>query len=181
MPLPARGPSTAGEIASESEPDAESDPSLGHSSLAASLLPTTLRTAVDNLRRNKMRSALTALGVIIGVGAVIAMTEIGQGSKAAIDKAIASMGTYKLTIFPGAAQTGGVSQGMGTVQSLKPADVDAIEEQCDAVEVAAPMVWPGPSHLWKTQLVSGDAQRHFAAIPGHARLGRHARRRLLHG
>ena len=138
--LPARGPSSAGESVKEGAPDAEADPPPGPPSLAASILPPTLRTALDNLRRNKMRSALTALGVIIGVGAVIAMTEIGQGSKAAIDKAIASMGTYKLTIFPGAAQTGGVSQGMGTVQSLKPADVNAIEEQCDAVEVAAPMV-----------------------------------------
>ena len=65
---------------------------LGRRRLAAALLPPTLRTALGNLRRNKMRSALTALGVIIGVGAVIAMTEIGQGSKAAIEKTIASMG-----------------------------------------------------------------------------------------
>ena len=57
-----------------------------------SLFPHTFRTALNALRRNKMRSALTTLGVIIGVGAVIAMMEIGQGSKAAMQKTIASMG-----------------------------------------------------------------------------------------
>ena len=69
-----------------------------------SMLPPTLRTALGALRRNKMRSALTALGVIIGVGAVIAMTEIGEGSKAAVRKTIASMGANNLLVLPGAAR-----------------------------------------------------------------------------
>ena len=97
------------------QPETESPPARSQSFAAGALLPPTLRTALGNLRRNKLRSALTALGVIIGVGAVIAMTEIGQGSKAAIEKSIASMGAYKLIIFPAAANTGGVSQGAGTV------------------------------------------------------------------
>ena len=67
----------------------------------SSLLPTTWRTAFGALRRNKMRSALTALGVIIGVAAVIAMTGIGQGSKTAIQKTIASMGANNVIVFPG--------------------------------------------------------------------------------
>ena len=106
-----------------------------------SLVPPTLRTAMSNLRRHKMRSTLTALGVIIGVAAVIAMTEIGQGSKAAIEKTIASMGAYKIPIFPSAMSSGGVSQGAGTTQTLKPGDVDEIARQCPAVTVVAPLVW----------------------------------------
>ncbi len=73
------------------------------------LIPPTWRTALGALRRNKMRSALTALGVIIGVGAVIAMTEIGEGSKAAVQKSIASMGVNNVLVLPGAAMSGGVS------------------------------------------------------------------------
>ena len=65
------------------------------------------RTALGALRRNKMRSALTTLGVIIGVGAVIAMMEIGQGSTAALQKTIASMGANNLMIQSGAAASGG--------------------------------------------------------------------------
>ena len=128
-----------------------------------------------------MRSALTALGVIIGVGAVIAMTEIGQGSKAAIEKTIASMGAYKLPIFPGAANNGGVSQGAGTVQTLKPGDVDEIARQCPAVAVVVPMVWAQAQVVygkrnWVPQQLTGTAPR----LPGHPRLGRPGRRRLFH-
>jgi ABC-type antimicrobial peptide transport system permease subunit len=96
---------------------------------------------MGNLQRHKMRSTLTVLGVIIGVAAVIAMTEIGQGSKAAIGKTIASMGAYKIPIFPAAVKNGGVSQGAGTYQTLKPGDVDAIAQQCPAVTVVVPLVW----------------------------------------
>jgi macrolide transport system ATP-binding/permease protein len=108
---------------------------------AESLVPPTLRTSLGNLRRNKLRSILTALGVIIGVGAVIAMTEIGEGSKAAVARSIANMGANKLPIFPSAANTGGVNQGSGTVQTLKPGDVEAIAEQCPDVKAVVPMVW----------------------------------------
>ena len=122
--------------------------------------PSTLRSAVNNLRRNVMRSTLTAIGVVIGVAAVIAMTEIGEGSKRAIEKTIASMGAYKLPIFPQAASTGGVSQGAGTVQSLKPEDVEEIERQCPAVRVVAPLVWSRAQLVyqgrnWVPQQISG--------------------------
>ena len=73
------------------------------------LLPHTFRTAFGALRRNKMRSALSALGVIIAVGAVIAMLEIGEGSKTAMQKTIASMGANIILVFPGAALSGGVT------------------------------------------------------------------------
>jgi macrolide transport system ATP-binding/permease protein len=104
-------------------------------------IPTTLRTALGALRVNKMRSALTALGVIIGVAAVIAMTEIGQGSKVAIQKTIASMGANNLLVLPGAVMSGSVSFGSGSYQSLKPSDMDEILRQCPDVLDVAPIVW----------------------------------------
>ncbi|MEN6404925.1 MAG: ABC transporter permease [Thermoguttaceae bacterium] len=107
---------------------------------SAPLLSATFRTALLALQRNKMRSALTALGVIIGVAAVIAMTEIGNGSKLALQKTIASMGANNLLILPGWALSGSVNLGTGAVQTLKPGDVDAILEQCPAVAEVAPLV-----------------------------------------
>ena len=131
------------------------------------LFPPTLRTAFGNLRRHKMRSALTVLGVVIGVAAVIAMTEIGQGSKAAIEKTIASMGASKIPIFPAAVNNGGVSQGTGTYQTLKPGDVDAIARQCPAVTVAAPLVWAKAQVVygkrnWSPQRLTGTTEDYLA-------------------
>ena len=80
-----------------------------------------------------MRSTLTALGVIIGVGAVIAMMEIGQGSKNALQKTIASMGANVILIHPGADMSGGVNFGSGTVVTLNPYDAQEIARQCPAV------------------------------------------------
>jgi macrolide transport system ATP-binding/permease protein len=111
-----------------------------HRSSVPALLPPTFRTAFGALRRNKMRSALTALGVIIGVGAVIAMTEIGQGSKIAIEKTIASMGANNLLVLPGSAIRGSVHFSVGTVQTLKPEDLNEIIRQCPAVSKVAPIV-----------------------------------------
>jgi macrolide transport system ATP-binding/permease protein len=125
-----------------------------------SLLPTTWRTALGALRRNKMRSALTALGVIIGVGAVIAMTEIGEGSKAAVQKQIASMGANNLIVFPGAAMSGGVSFGSGSRPTLTPTDGDQLVQQCPAIAYVAPIVQTTGQLVygrtnWKTQSVVG--------------------------
>jgi macrolide transport system ATP-binding/permease protein len=104
------------------------------------LVSRTLCTALSALRRNKMRSALTTLGVVIGVGAVIAMMEIGQGSAAAVQKTIASMGANNLMIQSGAAASGGISFGSGSVLTLTPQDAVEIMRQCPAVEQVAPMV-----------------------------------------
>jgi macrolide transport system ATP-binding/permease protein len=104
------------------------------------LLPATWRTALGALRRNKMRSTLSALGVIIAVAAVIAMTEIGQGSKATLQKGIASMGANTLMIFAGSTATAGVNQGTGTARTLTPQDAEEIARQCPAVAGVAPMV-----------------------------------------
>ena len=134
---------------------------------AGHFFPPTLRTAFGNLRRHKMRSALTVLGVVIGVAAVIAMTEIGQGSKAAIEKTIASMGASKIPIFPAAVNNGGVSQGTGTYQTLKPGDVDAIAHECAAVTVVAPLVWAKAQVVygkrnWSPQRLTGTTADYLA-------------------
>jgi len=97
-----------------------------------------------------MRAALTTLGIIIGVGAVIAMMEIGSGSSATIQKNIASMGANVLLVMPGTAATGGVSFGAGSVKTLTPQDCETIIRECPAVRYAAPIVRA------RTQVVYGN-------------------------
>src|SRR5262249_10431605 len=89
-------------------------------------MPATLRTALIALRRNIMRSGLTALGIIIGIAAVIAMMEIGSGSRRAVQQTIASMGANNILILPGAATSAGVTFGSGSVQTLTPDDAEEI-------------------------------------------------------
>src|SRR5579864_4782795 len=99
-----------------------------------------VRTAVRALRRNIMRSALTTLGIFIGVGAVIVMTEVSQGSNTAVEKTIASMGANNLLVMPGTASTGGVTFGSGSIITLTPKDADAISRECPAVNSVAVVV-----------------------------------------
>jgi ABC-type antimicrobial peptide transport system permease subunit len=110
----------------------------------------TLRTAFRALRRNIMRSALTTLGIIIGVSAVIAMMEIGHGSSTAIQKTIASMGADNLVVQPGTAASGGVSFGAGSVMTLTAEDGDVIRRECPAIRAVAPIVRA------RTQVVFGN-------------------------
>src|SRR3984893_1559129 len=110
-----------------------------------------LRTAFRALRRNVMRSVLTTLGIVIGVGAVIAMMEIGKGSSTAVKQTIASMGANNLLIMPGTASSGGVSVGSGSIITLTPQDADAILRECrPAVSAVAPVVRA------RTQVVYGN-------------------------
>ena len=103
-------------------------------------LTKTLLTALRALRRNKTRSALTVLGIVIGIAAVIAMMEIGKGSSSSIAKTIASMGANNLMIFPGTAASGGISFGGGSALTLTDRDCDAILTDCPSVLAAAPVV-----------------------------------------
>ena len=96
--------------------------------------------AYRSLNKNKVRSLLTMLGIIIGVASVIAMLAIGQGSRDAIQKQIASMGTNVMMVFSGSSSRGGVSSAAGTAISMKIADVDAIRAQCPAVKYISPVV-----------------------------------------
>jgi putative ABC transport system permease protein len=91
----------------------------------------TLRVALKALARNKLRTALTMLGMIIGVGAVIAMVALGTGAQAAIEAQIRSAGTNMIMIFPGSATVGGVRQGGGTSSRLTAADARLLRELPD--------------------------------------------------
>src|SRR3954471_12933559 len=99
-----------------------------------------LKSAIMALRRNVTRAILTCLGIIIGVGAVIAMMQIGRGSSSAIQKTISTMGAANLSVQPGTAASGGVSFGAGSVMTMTPDDAEAIALDCPAVKAAAPVV-----------------------------------------
>ncbi|MGO9614260.1 MAG: ABC transporter permease [Dissulfurispiraceae bacterium] len=110
----------------------------------------TLKTAVSALRRNVLRTMLTMLGIVIGVGAVITMMEIGKGATIAIQRTMASIGANTLVIIPGAANTGGINYGAGTMLTLTPQDADAITKECPSVSSVAPIVRA------RTQVVYGN-------------------------
>ncbi len=109
-----------------------------------------VRSAFRALRRNKMRSFLTMLGIIIGVGAVIAMLAIGQGAEYSVKEQISSLGTNVLIVFPGAQQTGGLRMGAGTVTTLTEEDASAISKECPAVAFVSPGARSGG------QVISGN-------------------------
>jgi putative ABC transport system permease protein len=100
----------------------------------------TFRVALRALSRNKMRSILTMLGIIIGVGAVIAMVGIGQGASASIQTQIAQLGNNLLFVQAGSSNTGGLRGGVGSITTLIAEDVDAIERECPSVQAASPSV-----------------------------------------
>jgi putative ABC transport system permease protein len=119
------------------------------------------RVAFDALIRNKMRSLLTMLGIIIGVGAVIAMVAIGQGAQASVEAQISTLGMNVLLVFPGQTKTGGVSSGFGTGTSLTEEDGLAIKELCPAVAYVSPMLRTGAQVVysdqnWSTQIQGGS-------------------------
>ncbi|HEY5594376.1 MAG TPA: ABC transporter permease [Nitrospiria bacterium] len=97
-----------------------------------------LKIAGRALARNTMRSALTMLGIIIGVGAVIAMVAVGQGAKAQVEAQIASIGSNMLMVFPGSTTQAGVRGGSGTVTTLTNDDALAIQKELSSVRLAAP-------------------------------------------
>ena len=88
---------------------------------------------LDALTRNRMRSALTVLGIVIGVAAVIATLAIGQGARSAVQAQIQAMGSNVLMVIPGIVTAGGAHGGMGGVTTLTPDDAVAIKNECTAV------------------------------------------------
>jgi putative ABC transport system permease protein len=102
-------------------------------------VPSTIKISLKSLTVNKMRSALTMLGIIIGVGAVITMLAIGTGARQRISEQISSMGSNLLIILPGSTTTGGVRMGAGTQPTLSLGDVEAIQKECPAVSYVAPI------------------------------------------
>ncbi len=120
-----------------------------------------LKVALNALKRNKMRSFLTMLGIIIGVASVITMLAIGQGSKKSIQDQIASMGSNMLFVMPSSMRMGGVQQGSASSQSLTVNDVNAIKMECDAVIAASPEVRSSGQAVygnsnWPTTIYGGN-------------------------
>jgi putative ABC transport system permease protein len=115
------------------------------------LLFTITQVALKALGSNKLRAFLTMLGIIIGVGAVIAMVSIGQGAQYAINEQIASAGSNMLFVTPGSWNQGGVRSGAGTSSTLTVEDFQAIQRECPAVRVASPLVRTSASVIYGNQ------------------------------
>ncbi|MCB9869883.1 MAG: ABC transporter permease [Planctomycetes bacterium] len=99
-----------------------------------------IRIALRALARNRVRSALTMLGVVIGVAAVIAMVAIGQGATSSVQQQIASMGDNLLMIVPGSSSSGALMFGAGTVRTLTPDDAETILRDCPAAAGASVVI-----------------------------------------
>jgi putative ABC transport system permease protein len=122
-----------------------------------------LVSAFRALQRNKLRSFLTMLGIIIGVGAVIAMLAIGQGAEYSVKEQIAALGTNVIMIFPGAQQQAGVRTSAGSAVTLTEDDATAISRECPAVQYLSPGSMAGGQVIagnlnWSTAIqgVGGD-------------------------
>ncbi|MBI5640084.1 MAG: ABC transporter permease [Nitrospirae bacterium] len=103
-------------------------------------IPSTIRISFRALRVNKMRSALTMLGIIIGVGAVITMLAVGTGARQRIGDQISRMGSNLIMVLPGSTTSGGVRMGAGTQPTLSVGDAEAIQKECPAVLYVAPVL-----------------------------------------
>jgi putative ABC transport system permease protein len=100
----------------------------------------TIKVALRALRRNTMRSILTALGIIIGVGAVITMVSIGNGAKAQVEAQVASLGENVITVFPGSFTAGGMRSGWGSASTLTIEDAEGIGREIANVLAVSPEV-----------------------------------------
>jgi len=121
----------------------------------------TIKVALRALRRSAMRSVLTALGIIIGVAAVIAMVSIGNGAKSQVESSIASLGQNIISVFPGNFTTGGVRGGFGTASSLTVEDALAIRNEVTGVVNLSPEMRDRSQVLanglnWNTQIAGED-------------------------
>ncbi len=114
-------------------------------------LKSTLKIALNSLKVNKMRSALTSLGIIIGVSAVIIMLAIGSGANKKVQENMESMGSNLLTIRSASAKSGGVSMGMGTKPTLNLKDAEAIKKNARGVDAVAPVLSSGKQVMYGNQ------------------------------
>jgi len=125
----------------------------------------TLRVALRALLRNKMRSFLTVLGIIIGVGAVIAMVAIGEGAKARVEESFASMGSNLLIVMPGSTNASGARGGFGSMPTLTWEDLQAIRREVSSVRYAAAQLRTNAQLMsedqnWSTS-VTGTSPEYF--------------------
>jgi len=122
---------------------------------------TLVKLATQSIQKNKMRAALTMLGIIIGVAAVVVMVAVGYGARTRIRAQINNLGTNMIVITPGAAQQAGVSQGAQAFPNLSLKDVDKIRAEAQLVSAVSPVIVSrtaviGPSGNWRTQINGVD-------------------------
>ena len=124
-----------------------------------------VKVAVQSILKNKMRSLLTMLGIVIGVGAVIVMVAVGQGAQSRIEQQIQNLGTNMIVITPGSSQQGGVSQGAGTFNRLSLADAEKLKREGGQLSAVTPVIFTrsqaiGGQGNWRTIIngVSTDWQ-----------------------
>ena len=116
------------------------------------------RLSLRALRRNKGRSLLTALGIIIGIAAVIAVVSVGEGASVMMRQQIESMGKNLVMIFPGSQKSGGFHGGAGTQQTLTAEDGEALLRECRQVETISPMVRSRTQVIYRENDWSSSAQ-----------------------
>src|SRR5688572_31334138 len=102
---------------------------------------TLLKVATQSILKNKMRTFLTMLGIVIGVAAVIIMVAVGYGAQSTIAKQIGALGTNMIMIMPGASASGGVNQGAGTFNRLTPADFEKLQRESSMLSGISPVVF----------------------------------------
>jgi putative ABC transport system permease protein len=128
-------------------------------------LLSTLRIALRALLRNKGRSLLTALGIIIGIAAVIAVVAVGQGATSMMKEQINSMGNNLAMVFPGSMRAGGFHGGMGTQQTLTAEDGEAVLRDCPYVTAVSPMVRSGVQVVYRENNWGTSVQGVGASYP----------------
>ncbi len=124
------------------------------------------KIAIAAIRRNKMRSFLTMLGIVIGVAAVIAMLAIGQGSNQSIRETISSMGTNLINVMPASQNRGGVQKGRSSSQTLDVADVTYLKNNSTLISAISPELDGSGqivygSNNWPTSIYSGNEEYSF--------------------
>jgi putative ABC transport system permease protein len=118
---------------------------------------TLLKLAWQSILKNKMRTLLTMLGIVIGVGAVIVMVAVGNGAQAQIQASITSLGTNLIIVSPGSSAQGGVSQGAGTFNRLTVADAERLKAEGTTLAAVSPVISTrlvviGPAGNWRTSI-----------------------------
>ena len=118
---------------------------------------TLLRIAWQSIVKNKMRTLLTMLGIVIGVGAVIVMVAVGNGAQSQITASISSLGTNLIVVSPGSSAQGGVSQGAGTFSRLTIGDAEKLKLEGTTLAAVSPVISTrqvviGPAGNWRTSI-----------------------------
>jgi putative ABC transport system permease protein len=118
---------------------------------------TLLKVATQSILKNKMRTFLTMLGIVIGVAAVIVMIAVGYGAQTSIQKQIGALGTNMIMVMPGASSSGGVNQGAATFNRLTPADYEKLQRESLLLSAVSPVVFTNAQAIsgqgnWRTRI-----------------------------